>query len=52
MEELRRLCTALSDVKRRGWLEKGIPRGACESVADHSHAMALYCVLYAPKVSG
>ncbi len=35
----------LKKVKREGWLQRGIPRGDCESVADHSYGTALLVLL-------
>ncbi|KAK2608848.1 hypothetical protein QQS21_002561 [Conoideocrella luteorostrata] len=46
--DFRGLCIDLATIKRRGWLARGIPVDDCESVADHSHAVAMYCKLYAP----
>ncbi|QPH05638.1 hypothetical protein C2857_003578 [Epichloe festucae Fl1] len=38
----------LAQVKRRGCLQRGVPEADCESVAEHSHAVATYCLVSAP----
>lgn len=40
----------LAQVKRRGCLQRGVPEADCESVAEHSHAVATYCLVSAPIV--
>lgn len=38
----------LKNLYRQGWLVSGIAKDRCESVADHSFAVAMLCLQYAP----
>jgi putative hydrolase of HD superfamily len=46
--ELARAIARLKEVPRTGWLDRGIPPEATESVADHSFGVALLAWLLAP----
>lgn len=35
----------LKQLFRKGWLQHGVPETRCESVADHSYATAMLCML-------
>ena len=39
----------LKQIYRRGWLERGVPSGRCESVAEHSFGVALLCMILAEE---
>jgi putative hydrolase of HD superfamily len=41
----------LKQLYRQGWLQRGIPRSLCESVAEHSFSMALLALLLVDQVS-
>jgi putative hydrolase of HD superfamily len=41
----------LKQLYRQGWLQRGIPKDLCESVAEHSFAMALLALLLADTFS-
>lgn len=40
---------ALKRLYRQGWLKRGVPEGACESVADHSFGTAVLALLLAGR---
>lgn len=42
------LIFALKNLYRQGWLVSGISKERCESVAEHSFAVAMLCLQYAP----
>lgn len=44
-----RLANGLKQVPRTGWLDRGVPADACESVADHSLQVALLAWLAAAE---
>jgi putative hydrolase of HD superfamily len=41
----------LKQLYRQGWLQRGIPKSLCESVAEHSFSMALLALLLMDQVS-
>ena len=41
----------LKQLYRQGWLQRGIPKSLCESVAEHSFNMALLALLLMDQVS-
>jgi putative hydrolase of HD superfamily len=41
----------LKHLYRQGWLQRGIPKDLCESVAEHSFSMALLALLLIDRVS-
>jgi 5'-deoxynucleotidase YfbR-like HD superfamily hydrolase len=41
----------LKQLYRQGWLQRGIPRSLCESVAEHSFSMALLALLLVDQVA-
>jgi putative hydrolase of HD superfamily len=41
----------LKHLYRQGWLQRGIPKSLCESVAEHSFSMALLALLLIDQIS-
>jgi putative hydrolase of HD superfamily len=41
----------LKQLYRQGWLQRGIPKSLCESVAEHSFSMALLAMLLLDRLS-
>ena len=41
----------LKQLYRQGWLQRGIPKRLCESVAEHSFSMALLALLLIDQIS-
>ena len=46
---LRQIFNEFQGSPRRGWLARGIPQSDCETVGEHSHAVSLYCIKFAPE---